>query len=175
MDIGPIVRALRRNKVRAGLIVAEIALTLAIVTNCVAMSVEARGKMTCASGFDDDNIVNVRSTPFDPAFREDGYLDNSLKEDLAALRALPGVRAASNTYFLPWQGGGSSTELKPLGGAEGLREELAAENTTKSIRFVGRLKTVGAERLQIESLLEGVERTQYCLLHRGAGTAQGPR
>ena len=56
MDIGPIVRALRRNKVRAGLIVAEIALTLAIVTNCVAMIVEARGKMQRASGFDDERI-----------------------------------------------------------------------------------------------------------------------
>ena len=101
MEIGPIVRALRRNKVRAGLIVAEIALTLAIVTNCVAMIVDARGKMTRASGFDDDNIVSVRSAPFDPAFKEDGYLDNSLRQDLDALRAVPGVAAVSNTNFLP--------------------------------------------------------------------------
>jgi putative ABC transport system permease protein len=123
MDIGPIVRALRRNKVRAGLIVAEIALTLAIVTNCVAMIVEARGKMQRASGFDDDNIVSLGSTPFDPAFKEDGYLDNSLRQDLEALRALPGVVAVSNTNFLPWQGGGSSTELK-VGGGEGLRTQI---------------------------------------------------
>lgn len=124
MEIGPIVRALRRNKVRAGLIVAEIALTLAIVTNCVAMIVDARGKMTRASGFDDDNIVSVRSAPFDPAFKEDGYLDNSLRQDLDALRALPGVAAVSNTNFLPWQGGGSSTELKPVGGTDGLRTQI---------------------------------------------------
>ena len=123
MDIGPIVRALRRNKVRAGLIVAEIALTLAIVTNCVAMIVDARGKMTRLSGFDDDNIVNIQSRPFDPAFKEDGYLDNSLRQDLEALRALPGVVGASNTNFLPWQGGGSSTELKVAGG-EGMRTQI---------------------------------------------------
>jgi putative ABC transport system permease protein len=124
MEIGPIVRALRRNKVRAGLIVAEIALTLAIVTNCVAMIVDARQKMTRASGFDDDNIVTLGSAPFDPAFKEDGYLDNSLRQDLDALRALPGVVAATNTNFLPWQGGGSSTELKPVGGAEALRTQI---------------------------------------------------
>jgi putative ABC transport system permease protein len=124
MEIGPIVRALRRNKVRAGLIVAEIALTLAIVTNCVAMILDARGKMTRASGFDDDNIVSLGSTPFDPAFKEDGYLDNSLRQDLDALRGLPGVVAVSNTNFLPWQGGGSSTELKPVGGADGLRTQI---------------------------------------------------
>jgi putative ABC transport system permease protein len=124
MDIGPIVRALRRNKVRAGLIVAEIALTLAIVTNCVAMIVDAREKMTRRSGFDDENIVSLRSTPFDPAFKEDGYLDNSLRQDLDALRGLPGVVGVSNTNFLPWQGGGSSTELRPIGGAEGLRTQI---------------------------------------------------
>lgn len=124
MDIGPIVRALRRNKVRAGLIVAEIALTLAIVTNCVAMIADARTKMKRPSGFDDENIVSVRSTPFDPAFKEQGYLDNSLRQDVEALRALPGVVAASNTYFLPWQGGGSSGEVKPVGGTDGLRTQM---------------------------------------------------
>jgi putative ABC transport system permease protein len=124
MEIGPIVRALRRNKVRAVLIVAEIALALAIVTNCVAMILEARGKMTRTSGFDDDNIVSLRSTPFEPAFKEDGYLDNALRQDLEALRSLPGVVAATNTGFLPWQGGGSSDELKAEGGSEGLRTQI---------------------------------------------------
>ena len=115
MDIGPVVRALGRNKTRFGLIALEIALTLAIVTNCVTMILEARTKMVRKSGFDDDNIVSVRSTPFEPAFKEDGYLDNSLKDDLAKLRAMPGVVAVTNTGFLPWQGGGSSTELRPVG------------------------------------------------------------
>ena len=115
MELGPIVRALRRNKTRFGLIALEIALTLAIVTNCVTMILEARTKMVRQSGFDDDNIVSLRSTPFDPAFKEDGYLDNSLKDDLARLRAMPGVVAVTNTGFLPWQGGGSSTELRPEG------------------------------------------------------------
>ena len=115
MELGPIVRALRRNKTRFGLIAFEIALTLAIVTNCVTMILEARTKMARKSGFDDSNIVSLRSVPFEPAFKEDGYLDNSLKEDLAKLRAMPGVRAVTNTNFLPWQGGGSSTELRPAG------------------------------------------------------------
>jgi putative ABC transport system permease protein len=115
MELGPIVRALRRNKTRFGLIALEIALTLAIVTNCVTMILEARTKMVRASGFDDSNIVTVRSVPFDAAFKEDGYLDNSLRADLEALRAVPGVLAVSNSRFLPWQGGGSSTEMRPVG------------------------------------------------------------
>jgi putative ABC transport system permease protein len=88
------------------------------------MILDARAKMKRASGFDDENIVNIQSRPFDPAFKEDGYLDNSLRQDLEALRALPGVVGASNTNFLPWQGGGSSTELKPVGGADGLRTQI---------------------------------------------------
>lgn len=115
MEMGPILRAMRRNKVRFGLIVMEVALTLAIVANCVAMIRDARATMTRASGFDDENLIRVGSNPFEKAFREDGYLDNALAQDLQALRAMPGVRAVSNTRFLPWQGGGSSTELRAAG------------------------------------------------------------
>jgi len=125
METGPILRAMRRNKVRFGLIVMEVALTLAIVANCVAMIRDARAAMVRASGFDDENLVNVRSTPFEKAFKEDGYLDNALDADLQSLRSMPGVRAASNTRFLPWQGGGSSTEMRPAGGkGEMLRTQI---------------------------------------------------
>jgi putative ABC transport system permease protein len=115
MELGPILRAMGRNKVRFGLIVMEVALTLAIVANCVAMIRDARAKMTRASGFDDANLVRVASTPFEKEFREEGYLDNALAADLQSLRSMPGVRAASNTRFLPWQGGGSSTEMRAAG------------------------------------------------------------
>jgi putative ABC transport system permease protein len=115
MDIGPILRAMGRNKARFGLIALEIALTLAIVTNCVAMISDARAQMSRPSGFDDDNLITVDSVPFDRAFREDGYYDNSVYEDMRQLKALPGVKAAMNTRFIPWQGGGSSTELRPVG------------------------------------------------------------
>ena len=136
MELGPIVRALRRNKTRFGLIALEIALTLAIVTNCVTMILEARTKMVRPSGFDDSNIVSVRSTPFDLAFKEEGYLDNALRADLEALRSVPGVIAASNTGFLPWQGGGSSTELRPLGSkGERMRTQIypADEGTFETL------------------------------------------
>ncbi len=115
MEFGPILRAMGRSKVRYGLMVAEVALTLAIVANCVNMIRTARGKMATASGFDDDHIISVRSTPFARAFKEDGYRDNGVHRDLDALRAIPGVLAVSNTRFLPWQGGGSSMETRPLG------------------------------------------------------------
>src|SRR5512134_2590772 len=125
MEMGPILRAMRRNKVRFGLIVMEVALTLAIVANCVAMIRDARATMTRVSGFDDANLVSVRSAPFEKAFREDGYIDNALAQDLQSLRAMPGVRAVSNTRFLPWQGGGGSTEMRVAGSkGEMLRTQI---------------------------------------------------
>src|ERR1700682_4060673 len=116
MEFGLILRSMKRSKVRHGLIVLEIALTLAIVTNCVNMIREAQKEIARPSGFDDDHILSVRTQPFTPEFREAGYRDNSVRQDLDALRSLPGVKAASNTRFLPWQGGGSSTEVRAQGG-----------------------------------------------------------
>ncbi len=117
MELGPILRAIRRNKARFGLIAVEVALTLAVVVNCLALIADARKKMARPSGFDDDNILQVESTPFDEAFREQGYRQQAARSDIDALRAMPGVRAATNTSFLPWQGGGSSGTYKMVGGS----------------------------------------------------------
>jgi putative ABC transport system permease protein len=118
MEFGPILRSMSRNKVRYGLIVLEIALTLAIVTNCVSLIRGAQKELSTPSGFDDENLLNVRSQPFAPDFKEAGYLNNSVRQDLEALKAIPGVKTASNTRFLPWQGGGSSGEVRIAGSKE---------------------------------------------------------
>jgi putative ABC transport system permease protein len=152
MEMGPVLRALGRNKTRFGLIALEIALTLAIVANCVTMILDARGQITHPSGFDDENLLSVRSTPFAEAFREEGYLDNSLHEDLQALRAMPGVKAVTNTRFLPWQGGGSSTELRPAGSkGERLRTQIYnADDATFEALGVRVVEGVGFTREHVE-------------------------
>ena len=108
MPIGPIVRAMNHNRTRVALIILEIAVTLAIVTNCVNMIVDERTKMVRPSGFDDDNLVWLRSAPFRPEFREEQYILNHVDADLRLMKAIPGVQAVVNTNFVPWQGGGSS-------------------------------------------------------------------
>ncbi|HEY8182058.1 MAG TPA: FtsX-like permease family protein [Thermoanaerobaculia bacterium] len=115
MPIGPIFRAMTHNRTRVLLIILEIAFTLAIVTNCVNMIVDERSKMMKQSGFDDDNLLFLRSAPFAPEFREQQYILNHVDSDLRVLRAIPGVKSAVNTNFIPWQGGGSSTTVKIAG------------------------------------------------------------
>jgi putative ABC transport system permease protein len=101
-----------RSRARFILIVAEVALTLAIVANCVGLIRQSKAELAKESGFDDANLLFVRSRPFAKAFRDDMYLQDAVEADARTLRAIPGVRAATNTYFLPWQGGGSSTEVR---------------------------------------------------------------
>ena len=116
MEFGPITRALRRNKTRFVLIVLQIAITLAVVTNAVNLIIVERSKMLISSGFDDDNLLWVRSKPFASAFGERGYRVTAVENDLRALRSIPGVVAITNSSFLPWQGGGSSSQVVVAGG-----------------------------------------------------------
>lgn len=125
MPIGPIVRAMTRNKTRFVLIVLEIAITLAIVTNCVQLILRERGNMQRLSGFDDANLIWVRSRTFGTEFQESDVVDSTIRSDVRALEAMPGVQAVANTSFLPWQGGGSSNVVvTPGGNPEGHRTQV---------------------------------------------------
>jgi len=122
MNIGPIVRAMKHNRTRVVLIVLEIGLTLAIVTNCINVILGERAKMMQLSGFDDDNIVFMLERPFTSLTDEDAFgraeerfLRTLIAQDLRTIAAVPGVRAVGNTSFQLWEGGGSSTRIKPFG------------------------------------------------------------
>lgn len=115
MEFGPIFRAMTRNRARFLLIVAEVALTLAIVANCVTLILKAREAMTRPSGFDEANLIRVTSTAFAEELRDPNALAQVTRADVAALRAMPGVKAASNTMFFPFMGGGMSFGPHPAG------------------------------------------------------------
>jgi putative ABC transport system permease protein len=112
MELGPIVRALVHNPTRFWLITAEVALTLAIVVNCVAIILEQRELLTRSSGLDEPNLVVVTTQPFSEDFVDEAFLDTVREDDLRRLRALPGVRAAAAIDYLPLAGGGSITSLR---------------------------------------------------------------
>jgi len=109
MEIGPIFRALLHSKTRFVLIVTEIALTLAIVANCFNMIGDYREKIDRPTGIDVDHVLVVTSLPIAPEFQEKDYQRSVFQEDLRALRAMPGVIAASAAHQIPLSGGGSST------------------------------------------------------------------
>ena len=121
MEIGPIFRALIHQRSRFWLIVLEIALTLAVVANCLHMIRDQRARLLRPTGIDEENILAVISAPFAPEFEDKDYLRASYEEDLRILRSLPGVIAATAMHQLPLSDSGSSSgRLSDLPDAEEL-------------------------------------------------------
>jgi putative ABC transport system permease protein len=132
MEFGPIVRALSRNRMRTLLIVLQIGITLAVIVNAVTMIKGHRAKMQKESGFDDDNLLWVHSKPYAETYNERSFRITTTQADVRALNGIPGVTAAANTNFVPWQGGGSSTEAKVAGG-DGTKVRMQAYVTSPQI------------------------------------------
>jgi len=100
MEILPILRTLRRNKVGAALIALQIAVTLAIISNSLSMIQQRVQWMQRTSGIDEANIFALTNTwTADPT-----DLKARIAADLAALRSLPGVVDAEATNNTPLAG-----------------------------------------------------------------------
>jgi len=168
MEFGPIARAISRNKVRFGLIVLQIAITLAVVTNAINMILVERAKMLRPSGFDDHNLMWIYSRPFATAFGERAYRMSSAEADLRELRTIPGIRGVTNTFFIPWQGGGSSGSVKVAGG-DGSPHQIQEYGTTP-----GLMETLGTRIVEGRDLRESdidddpKSKTATVIISRGA-------
>ena len=114
MEIGPIWRALMRNKIGASLIALQIAVTMAIMVNAVSIMQERATQMARPSGIDEHNIFAISSIGFAQDFNERA----AIEADLTALRSMPGVVNAIQSNSVPLSGGGWSMGLQTEPGAE---------------------------------------------------------
>ena len=114
MQLGPIWRAMMRNKTGAILIALQMAVTLAIMVNSISIIQERAEAMARPSGIDEPNIFYIESVGFAEDFNE----QLAVQEDLAALRALPGVVNAIQTEAIPLSGSGWSMGLQVEPGPE---------------------------------------------------------
>jgi len=106
-EIGPIFRALTRNKLGAMLIALQIALTLAIVTNAAFIIRDRADDIARPSGLDEENTSLFITTVFDSKVDQ----RQLYRDDLDALRAIPGVIAASPAQSVPASGSGWGESL----------------------------------------------------------------
>lgn len=114
MELGPIWRAMLRNKTGAILIALQIAVTMAIMVNAISIMQERARVMARPSGIDEHNIFHILSVGFAEDFNE----RVTIEEDLDALRKLPGVIDVIQTNSVPLSGGGWSMGLQTEPGAE---------------------------------------------------------
>ena len=110
MHFLPILSTLRRHRTAATLIVLQIALTCAIVCNCVFLVRERLARMDTPSGVVEDELVRIRLTGI--GTQADGAALTAA--DLAALAALPGVEAVANTNQLPFGGSGWNSSVSTV-------------------------------------------------------------
>lgn len=107
MELGPIWRAILRNKSSYSLIALQIAVTMAIMVNAIAIIQERATQMARPSGADEENIVTLSSISFAPEVDMRSMID----ADLALLRGMPGVHDAIATNSFPLRGGGWGMSL----------------------------------------------------------------
>jgi putative ABC transport system permease protein len=104
MEFRPVLNALMRNKTGLLLIVLQVAITLAIVCNSVFIILQRIEKVNRPSGMDEANLFTVTSL----GFASDYDLPGSLRQDLDALRSIPGVVDATTINSVPLSQGGWS-------------------------------------------------------------------
>jgi putative ABC transport system permease protein len=127
------------NKTRFWLITLEVALTLAIVVNCLNLMMDMRGKFSRPTGLDEENLIVLRTEPFSPEYEDEDFVNAVRERDLDRLHAIPGVRAATAITAIPLSGGGSSTVRKALG------SDLEPESAPYFVVTPNALTTFGVE------------------------------
>jgi putative ABC transport system permease protein len=107
MEIRPIVSALMRSKVAMILIGLQVALTLAIVCNALFIIGQRLENMNRPSGMNETDTFWFGSTGFGQGYDAQAVQ----KADVALLRQLPGVAAATTTNSVPMSDGGWNTGI----------------------------------------------------------------
>ena len=109
MDIGPIWRAMLRNKAGFILIALQIAVTLTIMVNAIGIIQEHSANIGRPSGLDEGNTFALASVLFSDYEREQRKA--LIDEDLDLIRNVPGVVNAVATNSFPLRQGGWSMAL----------------------------------------------------------------
>ena len=153
LQLRPILSTLRRHRTAAALIVLEIALTCAIVCNAVFLIFNRIERLRFPSGMADGELVYVSTS----SIGRDPESPANTRIDLAALRAIPGVRGAAIVNEIPY---GNESENTGLNLAPG---QKAPTIDVSTYRFdVGGVDTLGLRLLagrdfRADEILDGRE------------------
>lgn len=107
MHLLPILSTFRRHRTAVALIVLEIAITCAIVSNAVFLVQDRLSRMARPSGLAEDEVVRVQLTGIGDKPQASG----ATVQDLNALRAIPGVRYAATANMVPFGNSSWNTDV----------------------------------------------------------------
>ena len=111
MDIRPILSALLRNRTGAVLVALQVAITLAVIANAFYIIERRLAKINRPTGVDTPNLIFLQSYGYGADYDQVA----TMMADLALLRGMPGVLAATPINSVPLSDGGSSStyQTKP--------------------------------------------------------------
>ncbi len=107
LNVRPILSALLRNRTGAVLVAVQVAIALAVLVNAIYIVVQRIDKIHRPTGLDEQNIFVIQSGGFTERYHE----VPSVREDLAYLRSLDGVIAATPSNSVPLSDGGNNDTL----------------------------------------------------------------
>ena len=107
LNIRPILSALLRNRTGAVLVAVQVAIALAVLANAAYIIVQRTEKIHRPTGIDEPNIFVIESAGFTARFQQTA----SVRDDLAYLRGVSGVIAATASNSIPLSDGGNNDSL----------------------------------------------------------------
>lgn len=122
-DLMPILSTLRRHRIAAGLIVLEVALTCAIVTNALHLIQTRVEALNTDSGMVESEIAVLNLRGSKPQLPE--RTASIVAEDLTRLRALPGIKAATMANQIAYGNNSNNSGVSLEPDSKGLRISAA--------------------------------------------------
>lgn len=113
MEFGPIFRSMRGNRVGVLLIASELAISLAVILNCINLAWAHFDFVSRPTGLDVRNLIIAKARHWDDSLKDHKVAQKQIIADLESIRQIPGVIAASTVTHLPLGGAGSSWGRKP--------------------------------------------------------------
>jgi len=153
LQLRPILSTLRRHRTAALLIVLEIALTCAIVCNAVFLISNRVERLNFPSGMADGELVYVSTS----SIGRDPESPANTRIDLAALRAIPGVRGVAIVNEIPYGDQSDNTGLKLAPGQKAPTIDVSTYRFDfGSVDTLG-LRLVAGRDFKADEILDGRE------------------
>ncbi len=118
MELGPILKSMRKNRIGVFLIALQIAVTFAVVLNCLNLALAHRRLLSEPTGYDEDNLIVVMAEHYDKSLDDPAFTRSITERDLRWLRGLDAVKAATIASNIPLSDSGSSERMFPAGHPE---------------------------------------------------------
>jgi putative ABC transport system permease protein len=156
MSLRPILSTLARHRIAASLIVVEVALALAFVSNALHMISVRMDRLNTQTGLVEEELVNIDLRAIVPIEEADALT----QEDLRRLRALPGVKGVAVTSQIVFGDNSNNSGVNNQPDNKGTRAGAASYQGDEHFIPVHGLKLIAGRNFLPEEVVPAKARNQ---------------